>query len=79
MTIIGVREVNFTNNEGNLITGFRAWYTETDAHVEGYKADSLFISFAVSNRCNYTPHVGDEIEVYYDKNGRIKSIQRNDE
>lgn len=79
MTIIGMREVNFTNNEGNLITGFRVWFTETDAHVEGFKADSAFISFATSNRNNYTPHVGDEIEIYYDKNGRIKSIQRIEE
>lgn len=73
--IIGVQLKSFTTKDGTTITGYNVWYTEERKDVDGLAADRIFVSDRVSNRCNFTPHVGDIIEsISYNKFGRLFEV-----
>lgn len=73
--IIGVQLKSFTAKDGSTITGYNVWYTEERKDVDGIAADRIFISDRVSNRSNFTPHVGDIIEsICYNKFGRLFQV-----
>lgn len=74
--IIGVQLKSFTAKDGTTITGYNVWYTEERENVDGLAADRIFVSDRVSNRSNFTPHVGDIIEtISYNKFGRLFQVQ----
>lgn len=73
--IIGVQLKSFTGKDGTTITGYNVWYTEERKDVDGLAADRIFVSDRVSNRSNFTPHVGDIIEsISYNKFGRLFEV-----
>lgn len=73
--IIGVQLKSFISNDGTTITGYNVWYTEERKGVDGQAADRIFVSDRVSNRSNFTPHVGDIIEsISYNKFGRLFEV-----
>ena len=73
--IIGVQLKSFTAMDGTTITGYNVWYTEERKDVDGLAADRIFVSDRVSNRSNFTPHVGDIIEsISYNKFGRLFEV-----
>lgn len=74
--IIGVQLKSFTAKDGTTITGYNVWYTEERENVDGLAADRIFVSDRVSNRSNFTPHVGDIIEtISYNKFGRLFEVR----
>lgn len=74
--IIGVQLKSFTTTDGTTITGYNVWYTEERKDVDGLAADRIFVSDRVSNRSNFTPHVGDVIEsISYNKFGRLFEVR----
>ena len=73
--IIGVQLKSFTSKDGTTVTGYNVWYTEERKDVDGLAADRIFVSDRVSNRSNFTPHVGDIIEtISYNKFGRLFAV-----
>lgn len=73
--IIGVELKSFTAKDGTTVTGYNVWYTEERKGVDGLAADRIFVSDRVSNRSNFTPHVGDIIEsICYNKFGRLFEV-----
>lgn len=74
--IIGVQLKSFTATDGTTITGYNVWFTEDRKDVDGLAADRIFVSDRVSNRSNFTPHVGDIIEsINYNKFGRLFEVR----
>lgn len=75
MSIIGIRNVDFTAKDGNRIIGVKLFCTFSAEFVEGVCAESVFVSNNVLSRSNITSlHVGDEIEVLYNKFGKVSGI-----
>ena len=74
--IIGVQLRSFTAKDGTTITGYNVWYTEERNDVDGLSAGRIFVSDRVSNRSNFTPHVGDKIDsISYNKFGRLLEVR----
>lgn len=74
-TIIGVKLTSFTTKDGTKVTGYNVYITEERPDVDGLVADRVFMSDRVCNRSNFTPHVGDIIEILgYNKFGRLSLV-----
>lgn len=75
VTIIGVKLSSFTTKDGIKVTGYNVYFTEDRDDVDGLAADRVFVSDRVCNRSNYTPHVGDIVDLFaYDKFGRLNMV-----
>lgn len=42
--IVGMRKLNFTGNDGNVVKGNQYAYLFEDSHIDGYWFDKFFVS-----------------------------------
>lgn len=76
-TVVGFRSVNFTDEKTNKqINGYSLFLlrspNDDENKVTGQICEKLFVS---SEYVKYTPDVGDEIVLVYNKYGKVSSIQ----
>lgn len=71
-TVIGIESVNYTNKQGNNISGVRLHLMYSKEKCEGSAVEQIFCSSDLA----YGIGVGDLIEVYYNKYGRVAVIKR---
>ena len=76
MKVIGYKRSNFVSKEGNQITGIKVYctYPLTGDDADGVGCDSFYLSDAKLARCGYTPLVGDEVNVSYNRFGKVEMI-----
>ena len=76
MKIIGIEKIDYTRKSDSVhVLGIKFYCGSEDPRVEGVKPEEIYIS-------GKSPHypdavccsVGDEINVYYDKAGKIASF-----
>lgn len=74
--IIGIEEVAFTGKDGTEVRGKRIHFTEAIAADRGVgeAGDRIFLSAAKLVTMDFTPVVGQDIDILYDKNGRVKGV-----
>lgn len=74
--IVGVSNVEFTTEDGKTITGTTIYYTEPlePERGQGCFAGKLFLSAAKLVALTYTPAVGQEVELLFDRNGKVKAV-----
>lgn len=73
--VIGVRKVNFKDEKsGQQVEGYTLFLQRipVDKEIEGTECCKQFIS---SRYVDYTPVVGDRIQLIYNRYGKIGSIQ----
>lgn len=73
--VVGFRPVNFKDKQTEkTVSGFSLFLQRDalDDRVQGQEVDKIFIS---SEYVRYTPELGDEIVLIYNKYGKISSIQ----
>lgn len=73
ITIVGTKDVNFTDQQtGRVIEGRSFYFTEEDARTEGVQTGKLFLS---SERLyqlgGSVPQLGETVKVCYDQYGRV--------
>ena len=76
-TVVGFRSVNFTDEKTNKqINGYSLFLLRSpnayENKVTGQICEKLFVS---SEYVKYTPELGDEIVLVYNKYGKVSSIQ----
>lgn len=71
-TIIGYRPYDFVGNDGVNISGYNLFCTFSQDRVEGEACDRLSVTSRSLN--GYVPHLGDRINVFYNKYGKISSV-----
>ena len=72
--VVGFKRTQFqARDNGQTISGWTIHVQFEDPNVTGYAGDRFFLS---DGKCDYKPVVGDRINVYYNKYGKIDSIQR---
>lgn len=79
-TVVGFRPVNFKDKQsGKDVTGYTLFLTRSpnpdqasEDNVEGQIVEKLFIS---SEYVKYTPELGDDIILLYNKYGKVGAIQ----
>lgn len=70
ITIVGYRDVNFTDDSGKVIEGRSYYYTSGADGVVGVIAGKLFVSAFTLRDLKYKPAVGDEVMVFYNRYGK---------
>ena len=77
-TIIGVRSSSFKGNDGVQVTGKVIYFTEPLEKGEGHSAERVFLTDAKLAKCQYTPKLGDEVHIEYNRYGKCSGIYPED-
>ena len=74
--ICGIENVAFVGKDGTEVRGKRIHFTEAIAADRGVgeAGDKIFLSAAKLVAMDFTPVVGQDIDILYDKNGRVKAV-----
>lgn len=75
MTIVGYRDMSFKGNDGSDVTGRQFFFVMNDPQVQGQVAGKFFLSSAALGNIGYIPTIGDEVEVYYNRYGKVSQIR----
>lgn len=80
MTVMGYKRNDFTTKDGNHVTGYNLFlgYPISGADSDGMAVERLYFSDGKLAKCNYVPHVGDEVTVSYNRFGKPEFIIPND-
>lgn len=75
MKIIGIKNVKFTGKDGVLVTGFEVYYTEPIANNgNGFSSGKFFMTKKRRESLETDFEVNDEIELFYNRFGKVASI-----
>lgn len=76
MKVIGFAERSFTSKDtGALIEGMYIFVTFEDKRTTGFACDRFFISRQRLDKCGYFPSLDDDIEIQYNRYGKISGIR----
>jgi len=78
--IIGKRPSGFTTADGTKIEGVTLYLAETmtTPGAEGKSAERVFLSKNKLSALDFTPTVGMEVDVLYNKFGKVATMKIND-
>ena len=79
VTLIGVRNLDFTADDGKVIQGVKIFFAHDDPNVEGQVTENKFISSASCDKMGLTygslcSCIGSILDVDVDFNGKIIGI-----
>lgn len=78
-TIIGVNSMSFKGRDGNLVEGMNLYATtplDPAKGGSGCSAEKFFLSQARLAELDFVPRVGDEVEVLYNRFGKIAAVRK---
>lgn len=79
-TIIGVNAISFKGKDGNLVEGSSIYVTsplDPTKGGSGCSAEKFFLSKARLAELDFTPRVGDKIEVLFNRYGKVAAVRKN--
>lgn len=76
ITIVGIRNVDFTDQSGKAIKGLSLFYTMEDDNTMGVMTGKMFLSDKKISSLDYIPKAGDVVYVNYDRYGRPSAFQQ---
>lgn len=72
--VVGFARSEFKpKDKQETICGWNIYVQCEDDKVTGYKCDRFYLG---DGKCDYQPQVGDRINVYYNRYGKVDSVQR---
>lgn len=75
MKVIGIREVNFTTPDGKQISGYSLFCSyPISGNGQGVAVDRVFLSDKKIAACCYLPELDDEINVHYNRWGKVETV-----
>ena len=73
--IVGLRDVNFTDDNGRTVDGTSVYYLISVDGVQGKMSGKLFVSRERRKQLSFFPSVGDTVMVSYDRRGKAIDFQ----
>lgn len=70
VTIVGMRDVKFTDKNDKVIDGMSFYFTMEVDGVVGVQTGKMFLSRERVNRLDRVPQVGEKVAVSYDRYGK---------
>lgn len=70
--VIGVEFREYTNKSGKLVQGYNLYMTYFKQDIEGVACETVWVN--PDTMAKARPSVGDHIEIYYNKYGRVQAI-----
>lgn len=74
--IVGIRSTEFTGNDGKKVSGTSLYFEMSNPHVTGVETGKLFIGEALAKKLTYCPGVGDLVQIFYNRFGKVADIRR---
>ena len=76
MKVIGFKRADFMSKEGAPITGYNLYlsYPITGEDADGSACERYYMTDAKLARSGYKPHVGDEVNVSFNRFGKPRSL-----
>ena len=75
MKVMGFRRSNSTPKDGPLVTGINIYVSyPVTGEGEGMVCDRIYMTDDKLAQCGYTPRVGDDVTVNYNKFGKPASV-----
>ena len=74
--IVGIRPSSFKGNDGMEVNGQNIYLTEPLDKGEGLATDRVFLTNAKLADWAYKPVVGDEVEISYNRYGRVSGMAK---
>lgn len=71
--LLGIQQINFTNNNGEVISGTNIWVAYADENVTGLKAQKFFLKEGL-NLPDCKPN--DNLYLTFDMRARIVSVEK---
>lgn len=75
MTILGVKNISYTNKAGREVNGYELHVAYDDKRVFGKAVDTVFISQRVADDIGFKPEPKQNIEIFYNKYGSVADIK----
>lgn len=72
MKVVGVQRKTLQFKDGNSCAGCFIHLTEEREGVQGVAVENIFIS--AQKLGDYSPQLGDEVNIYYNRYGKVQSI-----
>lgn len=74
--VLGYKKVEFEKN-GNFISGFRIYLSIpfADGKGVGLSAENIFLSSKKLNEMGYSPNLGDKLDLYYNRYGKVELVK----
>lgn len=76
VTIVGYRDVSFTDDSGKSINGRSYYYTAVADGVQGVMAGKLFVSSSALSQMSFIPIPGDDVMVYFNRYGKPAGFEQ---
>jgi len=78
MKVIGFTRNSFVGRDGNNINGINLYVSHPIVNNgEGVSVENIYLSDAKLSRCGYSPKIGDEVQVYFNRYGKVEMIVKN--
>jgi len=74
--IVGIRPSSFKGSDGSDVSGRNIYLTEPLDKGEGLATDRVFVTDAKLADWVYKPVVGDEVEISYNRYGRVAGMSK---
>ena len=72
--VIGIRPSSFKGDDGQQVSGLNIYYTYPLDKGSGEGAERVFLTDAKLQDCGYRPVVGDNVNLEYNRFGRVSKI-----
>lgn len=81
MKIVGISKTEFQAKDGNKISGSTIYTTEPmdPKRGRGEVTDHFFLSTAKLDALDFKPDVGQSVEIFYNRYGRVATIKLDDD
>lgn len=74
MKVVGFRKRSFMGDDGQQVSGVNIYLTCALDKGEGQGTDRVYLTDAKLAECGYTPKVGDDVRVEYNRWGKCSGI-----
>ena len=72
--VIGYRNSSFSGSDGSTVTGASIFLSYPLDNGVGEGCDRVFLTQARLNACGYSPKLGDEVRVEYNRYGKCSAL-----
>ena len=73
--IVGYKDMAFTGQDGNEVRGRKYFYVCDENGVTGQASGSFFLTESALSHVGYVPNVEDQVEVYYNRYGKVSQLR----
>ena len=74
MKVVGYRKSAFTGNDVSEVVGYNLYCLEPLEKGEGMAAERFFLTSEKLRNCGYEPNLGDEVQMSYNRYGKVAQI-----